>query len=279
MRWNPSFLVGMAAKPDAQTSLPAIGSPVMGLDASMTDRIFTNVAGSIAAVNTNPVARIGDAFDSPTVRWEQSNTVARPMFVTGIQAGRPAIRFDGVNHFMWALGVANPGTLFQSRTFTMALVYRRPTNSYHIAFSAGNSTGGDGNAWLDNLTVNLRDTGHVVVDRPSGSQYGNVTLSSATFPPGQVVKLVVRCSPASGMEVLAKGALGLFVQSGPVPLSPDTWTWDAATIGCGLAASDDMSIPREPMNGDLFEFRFWAARADDTARNNLLSYLDNKWGS
>lgn len=278
MRWLPTYLSAIGRKPLAVSDLPVIASPVLGVDMAMTDRIFTDTTASTPAAHLSSVARINDAFGDTTSRWQQSSSTARPLLVTNVQAGKSALRFNGSSQYLPASGVANPGTLFQSKTFTFILVYRRPTNGFHVPFAAGSSTGGEGGAWLDNLTVSARDTGAIQVDRATGTEYSGIAVSTATFPAGQLVKLLVRCSVANGLEVTAKGTLGTFINSGSVPASADNWVWDAAFLGSGMGATGN-GVPREPYNGDIFEFRFWNTRVSDVAKASLVSYMDNKWGT
>lgn len=281
MLWNPAFNGVVGSKADVSSAMPVIGSPVWALDTSLPATLFTDTAGTVQASASGAlIARVANGLGGATY-FQQATSGARPSLIFNATGSRSALRFDGVADFMALAGITNPGSLFQSRTFTMALTYRPASiPEYAGVFAAGNGAGGQGGNGFDMLLVELSSGGGwPKLLRNGGSDTGRAALTSPAYTgDNQVWKMVARSDPTNGMELRSKSASGAFSGTGPLPTSADSFAWDTAYIGAELGYTG-VTPPAWFAPMDLFEVRFWNARAADTQFSQLQGYLDLKYGA
>lgn len=280
MLWQPAYLQGLGVKPNIADSIPALASPVFGLDMSVRTSVFSDTAGTVQAADGAAVARIANVYGGAN-HFLQSTANARPAVIANAAGTRAGLRFDPAvtRRWMTMAGSTNPGTLFQSRTFTAIFAYRRTvSDGYPSVFAAGNSAGGDGGNGYDTALLEGSISGPPRFWRRSGSENAVVQLTSPSYTNSVITKCIVRGAPANGMEIRAKSTAGSFTGTAALPSAADSFTWDVALIGsqCGYTGNP---IPTDPMTGDIFEFRWWNTRATDAQMTQFASYLDNKWGA
>lgn len=282
MLFDPAFAHLMTTKLGATSTAPVIASPVHGVDTSLSSTFFLDTGAVTPASPGQTVAAINDAFGGTTRNFQQSETTARPQLVSNLAGGYPGLRFNGTSSHMRLYPLGSAGTPFQGRDFTFSIVYRRATAASggfeDVLFFAGNQAGGSTTQWLDNIIAYVWTDGLPVVGRATGADVTYVSLSNATYQSGALTKLVCRGSQANGMDFRSRSTAGAFSGTGAIPSSADVSPWDAAAIGCG-PTYENVTFPAYFFEGDLFEFRFWASRADDTTFSALQSHLDTKWGS
>lgn len=278
MLWSPAYIQGLGLQPSTDAQLPALASPVQALDTSDPSRLFADTAGSVAITDGALVARANDAGGG-TNSFQQADSTKRPTYVAGVRGGKGSLRFGGSRYLALA-GVANPGTLFQGMSFTMALAYVRFSAGAKAGlFVAGNSSGGQNNLGCDQVLVEGSEDGWPQVFRNGGStaNWSRVPMNNPAYADNDLQKVVIRSSPAAGIDIRVKSKSGNYDGHGGVPTDADSFTWDAALIGATFNWPDTPS-PSSFLIGDFFEFRFWASRAADADFAQLQAYLDNKWG-
>ena len=285
MLFDPGFaLLGMVKAPTTSATPgtiggpPAIASPVHGMDASLTSTLFADAAGTVAATNGAGVARAYDAFGGTANSFQQGAVAERPVLVTNAVNGKPCLRFNGSTHWMSLLPAAGSGALFQGRSFTMALAFRRPaTADVAGLFQAGNADGGNNQDGLDCLLVESFFGGTPMLLRATGTEYGQIYLDAAAYANNAVIRLVARCSPTNGMEFRAKGGPSASTVRASLPATADSFAWDRAVLGAELSYKGS-GVPSYRFSGDIFEFRFWASRAGDAQFAALETYME-RWAS
>lgn len=285
MLWNPAFLGLAGTRPPISGALPDIGSPVWALDASQLSSIYTDTAGTTPVSATGQaVARVNNLLGGVTY-FNQGFANVRPTIQYNVQAGKPGIRFAGALGTdqivsLVLAGMTNPGTLFQSLTYTLALCYRRSAHGAIAGiFGAGNALGGNNYQGYDLLGVETNQQGIPKLVRNSGTVMHWATPSGASATAGQLTKIIARSSPAAGMEIRVKSPAGYFTGASSVPSTPDVTAWDRVLLGAKVGFGSGSNLPKDPLVGDLFEFRFWNARATDEQVTQLLGYLDLAWGN
>lgn len=278
MLWSPAYIQGLGLQPTTLTEMPALAGPVQALDASSPSRLFADTAGTTAITDGALVARANDAFGGSRI-FQQATSTLRPTYVANAIGGMGALRFGG-NRYLALAGVANPGTLFEGLTFTMALAYKRFSAGANAGlFVAGNSSGGQNNGGFDQLLVEGSKSGWPQVFRNGGSvtNWSLVPLNNPVYADNELTKVVIRSAPANGIDIRVKCASGNYDGHGGLPTDADSYTWDAALIGATFNWPNTPS-PSSFLIGDFYEFRFWASRASDAEFAQLQAYLDNKWG-
>jgi hypothetical protein len=279
MLLDPAFAHLISTRITAQNAIPAIATPTIGLDASQTSTMFLDTAATTLAGAGQTIGRVNDAFGGTGFSWQQATSGVRPTLVTNLAAGKPGVRFGGTQ-WLRLLPTSNSGVQFQSRSFTVACVYRgrRSDNDYSIVWSAGNADGGEANEGYDQLALELGPNGLPNLMRHTGSEFGGCFSNATDIPSSNLVKLVGRGSQANGIELRLRSAAGSFSGTASIASSADVHPWDAATIGAGNRWHEFL-YPTISSQSDVHELRFWGSRASDTLFDSLQAYLDTKWGA
>lgn len=283
MLFNVAYAAAAGARRPATMVLPTIDNPKFGIDVDQRSFFRSDINNTTAAIDGANIARINDCFGVAPIWFEHDDVAAQPIIKAAALGSRAALRFvqGGPVKWMYAAGGATPATQFQSRTFTVAICYRRATaTGYAGLFTAGNGNGGNNGGGFDNLLLegNPAPQGYMKLVRAGGADVAIARLANASYADNQVTKVVVRGDPTNGLEIRSRSASGNFAGTSPMPASADLYPWDWSLLGAELGYSG-LSLPINPFDGDLFELRFWGARADDTNTNLLQSYLDAKFGS
>ena len=282
MLYNPAFAAGLGSKPAISAALPSIGSDVWVFDTSTLSAFFTDLAASTpVSASGQAVARVNNLLGGLPYLG-QATSGARPAIIYNQAAGKAALRFSslvgGLSQFLSVLnGGSTPGDLFRSRTFTALLVVR-PTNidGFHGLFAAGNANGGQNGNGYDMLTMEL-SAGLPRLSRNSGSDVAAYRVPSGIDTSSKLTKIVMRAAPGQGSEIRMKAAGQSVSTVGPLPLYDDSYPWDTVLLGAKLSVGG-APLPLNPFAGDMFEFRFWGARATDVQAAQLQGYADLKWG-
>lgn len=282
MLHSPAFAASLGAKPSISAALPSIGSDIWVFDTSTLSAFFTDLAASApVSASGQAVARVNNLLGGLPYLGQAASS-ARPTIIYNQAAGRAALRFTslvgGALQFLSVLnGGATPGDLFKSRAFTALLVVR-PTNidGFHGLFAAGNGNGGQNNTGFDMLTMEL-SAGLPRLSRNSGSDVAAYRVPSGIDTSSKLLKIVMRAAPGQGSEIRMKCAGQSALTVGPLPLYDDSYPWDTALLGAKLGVGG-VSPPLNSFAGDMFEFRFWGARATDVQAAQLQGYADLKWG-
>lgn len=283
MLWTPSFLGELGSRAPVTATMPTIGSTVFGVDTSQRSTFFSDTGGATQAADSATVGRINDAFAAASINFQCDDSASRPQLIPSVVNGRAALRFApaGNPKFMYASGGSNNGGLFQGKSFTIALTYRRASAlDYAGIFSAGNGNGGNGGQGYDFIMVEGAPSpqGQARLIRAGGGDLAITRLTSPTYADNQVTKYVARCDPTNGTEVRSRSASGSFSGTGALPTSADLFVWDWAVLGAELGYNGQ-SLPLYGFVGDIFEFRFWGQRATDAQFDQMQNYLDLKYGS
>lgn len=191
----------------------AINGCVMWLDAEYSE-FELDGAGAVVqwkGVGGGPVAA-------------QSIIASRPLLVTNVMAGRPAVRFDGTND---ALSMGNIGSLFPNGA-TLVIKARVLDTDYNI-FSTLNNTSC---RWNDG--GNMADLG--VFTTTVQSDFHSLAERNGTFT------FAVRCSAAFGLEMRENSVRIGYKASGFTYTGGDTYIIGTAPGGAGA------------WNGDLHSF-------------------------
>lgn len=280
MLWTQSYLGDLGTKPAITNILPVIGSPLWAMDTGQSGFFFSDASGTVPVTNGQAVARVGNilggaSYFAPPVVGNS------PIFVFNASPGINALRFALTPAKLLRMaGVTNPGTLFQSTTFTCAVCYRltAAASAYHGIFTAGNLTGGQFGGGFDMLNLDTNPSGIPNLVRSGGGDSVSASLVNPAYTgDNQIWKIVFRSAPANGMELRSKSASGNFAGTGPTPSTADASTWDTSYLGASLGWGGNVP-PLYPFVGDFFEFRFWNARASDALFSQLQGYLDLRWG-
>lgn len=284
MLWCPAYLAAGGIKPTIGTAMPTIASPVFGVDTALRTSLFSDTGGTTQAADNVGVARINDAFSVASISFQCDSAPSRPVIVPAAANGNAGLRFTqggAAPKWMYAAGGSNPGALFQSKTFTMAVAYRRATAlDWGGLFSAGDGDGGSGAQGYDLLLLegNPAPEGYMKLVRGGGSDISIARPTGASYANNQVTKVVARSDPTNGMEIRSRSASGSFTGTAALPTTADVFTWNWALLGAELGYNGQ-SLPLYPFDGDIFELRFWNTRATDAQMTQMQTYLDAKFGA
>lgn len=277
--WNPGFLGLVGAKPPLNTGLPSIASPVWGLDTSDPTLFRSAASGTTQPASGGTVQRVLDLFGGARV-MQQATEANKPTWQANALNGKASLRFGGAGaavSYMLMDGT-NPGALFQSRSFTGLVVYRRDAaGTYGGLFCAGNAALGQNSGSYDLWNIESGPGGWANLYRNGGSDYASCLPVNPQFTAGQTQKVVFRSAPANGMEIRVKNQRGIFGGTGALPASVDSFVWDTAALGTTMGYQAER-IPLATLVGDMFEVRWWASRASDADFAALGNYADLKWG-
>lgn len=277
MLWNPAALALLGAKPPVNTGKPALGSAVWGFDTTVPTLFSSDSGGTTQPNSGGTVARVKDMFLGARSMLQATES-SKPTWVANALNGKPALRFSGTTAHMMMDGT-NPGTLFQTRTFTMLMVYRRiAAGNYGGLFTAGNSELGQNNDGGDVLDLETGPGGWPALYRNGGTDKSSAQLINPSFTANATQKVVCRSAPANGMEIRLRNSNGQYSGTGALPLSADSFTWNVASLGSTMGYQQ-FRIPFSTLEGDMFEFSFWGERASDADFTALQNYLDLKWGA
>lgn len=287
MLWNPAYLGVAGSRPVVDNALPTITPSVWALDFNATTQLsqtYTDFAGTTPVTASGQFVAHTKNLLGGAAFFGMSFADSRPTIQYNALGTRPALRFSGAVDAdtvctLTVNGVTDPGTLFQGRDFTLAVVYRRSALGTTAAlFSAGNSTGGTGGSGFDVLQLETGADGSAKIIRNTGSQTSSAFVTASGVTAGQLCKVVCRGSQANGLGIRMRTSGGNWVGTAPIPTSPDVTVWNRVILGGGMGLNNT-TTPRNPLVGDIFEFRFWGARATDAQADQLQGYLDLAWGN
>lgn len=198
-------------------------------------------AGSTLAVNSDPVAQWNDVSGS-NHHVSQATASKRPTLLTGIKAGLPVVRFDGVDDFLISSGF----TLNQPHTRLGVIINRSATAGANVMVDGITD---DLGYWYwtaaDTLTMHA---GAAVTTTGVGTDWNVIR---GVFN-GVSSKLSINAGAAGTGDVGAGNAGGITLGSG----------------GAGAAYWTDCDI------GEILEYD---TALSDANVANLLNYLNNRW--
>ena len=211
----------------------AISGCVMWLDAEFSeiDRDGSNGVIQWKGVGGGPVA-------------VQTTAASRPLYVTNVMNGKPAIRFDGSND---SLNLGNLGYLAPSGA-TVVMKARVLDSDYNI-FSTLNNAACRWNDGSRNIDLGVFTTA-VQANMALGLAENNGTFTFA-----------VRASTAYGLEIRENGAALDYKSTGFTYTGGDTYILGSAPGGGGA------------MNGDIHSFAFFSRVLSDKELRTVEEYF------
>jgi len=211
----------------------AISGCVMWLDAEFSE---------VQLDASNGVVQWKGIGSGPTAA--QATAASRPLYVTNVMNGKPAIRFDGSND---SLTLGNLGYLAPSAA-TIVMKVRVLDGDYNI-FSTLNNTGCRWNDGLRNADLGAFTT----------TVQANMALG--LMPVNGTFTFAVRASAAYGLEIRQNGVRLDYKSTGFTYTGGDTYILGTAPGGSGA------------MNGDIHSFAFFNRVLSDKELRTVEEYF------
>jgi hypothetical protein len=237
-------------------------TPALWLDASDSNTLYDATTGGSLVAADGAIARWEDKSGNAR-HATQGSSGARPLRKTGVINGRDVARFDGSDDF---LAVDSMSSFFNGDDTPFSLIAVANTlgnATLKVLFSAGNNTGTDYFNWL-------------------GLDASEVTRASrrAVFPDEK---------NASGGSAWTTDHIITFASSGT---TISAWLngaaiitnadFNVATLGSNINRVSVGALVRAsvalPWIGDIAEILVFSSEIATANRENVESYLSQKWG-
>ena len=243
--------VGEGALSNEATTTPAAAT---GLPTTTTAATLWFKADALALANNAAVATWTDSSTTPANATQATGT-KQPLFITGVVAGLPVVRFDGVDDTMSTARNWTPGyTAF-------AVMRQSATGVDHTLFSGAantNATRVDATNHLAMLKTNVAIMATTVGTTPNPTTAFHVLAFSVAPGDGSSLRAI---------KMTIDGALETFSSANY-----------ATALPIAIGANDPGGTPGAFMKGDIAEMLYYPLDLSDVDRRAVEAYLGSKYG-